>query len=229
MRKTILFILLFCLLFMLSACRQSTTPSDTQSGTISDSSDRNVKSNLQSTEDTKADNSTTGNETDDPYPISKIPEEQFTKSEHNKTFNGGNITLTVPIDWEGKMLSAEDGSSYFFSHPDLGEKCEFIYSLTFAELLSEKRTEKEYSDYLSDIHKNVKIDSFTSEKVGGYQSTKIVSSYSSENTEFVQIDYDYVIVGSRLYHFTITYPASEYETVEPVFESIMNSIRFKVD
>jgi len=47
-----------------------------------------------------------------------------------------------------------------------------------------------------------------------------------ENTEFIQVNYEYLVVGNRLYRFSIHYPATEKQTAQPAFESILNSIAF---
>lgn len=215
------FLLLFLLLiFMLSACTQPPTPTNNRSDLVSNGTQ---SSNAESKEENKEENN-------DPYPLNDISDTKITVTENEKVFSHSGVTISLPIDWICKELNAEDGSCYFFRHPELNDKCEIIYEVTAAELLGKKRTEEEYLEYLSyDNHKDVKIDSFTEEKVGGYNSTKIVSSYLLDNTKFIRIDYDYIIVGFKLCSFTITYPVSEADNIEPVLDSIVNSIKLKED
>ncbi len=210
---TVLFLLL---IFSLTACKQPSIPSYTQSDTISDN--KNV-----STTSSKED------EINAAYTLQDVSDERITTVDNKKVFDHLGITISVPKEWRCMEVNGEDGSSYFFRHPELGEECQVALSITGFEYLNE-RTQKEYLEYLSDVvGKNVKINSFTKENVGGYDSTKIVSSYSSGNTDFIRIDYDNITVGVRLYDFIITYPASEKETLEPIFNSIVNSIGIKAN
>ncbi len=226
MKKIVGLFLSLCLIFLFTACNQSVTTSS-NSNIISSNTGSNIISNPQNTEDIEVNNPTMGEATNT---ISEISEELFTKSDDKKTFNEGNITLTVPIDWECKVLSGEDGKSYFFRNPKLDKKCELSFGITFTELFTGEFTEEEYLEYLTfDKRENVKIDSFTKGKVGGYKCRKVVSSYLFENTEYIRVDYNYVIVGFRLYNFIIEYPASQHETFETIFNSIINSIEFKTE
>ena len=78
-------------------------------------------------------------------------------------------------------------------------------------------------------YKDGRINYFSKEKVNGYKITKVVSSYSSGNEEFIRIDFNNVVVSVRLYSFTITYPAFESETCETIFKSVLDSIEFTKD
>lgn len=211
MKKTLLLFLSFCLICTLAACKQPSIPPDTSS-------------------DNKNINSTSSNgEINSDYALKDISDERITIVDNKKFFNHLGIIINVPKEWRCLELNGEDGSSYFFRHPELSKKFQVALSVTGVEYLKD-RTQKEYLDYLCDIlGKDVKIDSFAKEKVGGYDSTKVVSSYSLENTNFIRIDYDNITVGVRLYKVTITYPASEKETLEPIFNSIMDSVEFKVN
>ena len=204
-KNGVLFLLLIC---MLTACNQQVT----------NGSDKDIISS-------------NGEDNDnDLYGLHDIPDEFLTISADKTVFDGNGITFSVPSDWKCSMLNAEDGSAYYFRHPEWGEKCEFSFLLTFAELFSGERTEQEYAEYLAfGKRENVQIDSFTREKVGGYTCRQVVSSYSLENTEFVRIDCNYIIVGHKLYHFIIEYPAAERATFEPIFNSIIHSIEFKTE
>lgn len=201
---------------MLSACKQPPSPTNNQSDSLLNG--------------TQSNNSVTEKENNNHYQLHDVSDEKITIAENKKVFSDSGITISLPINWNCKELNAEDATSYFFRHPELNDKCEFIYEVTSTEFFSKKRTEEEYLEYLSyDNHKDIKIDSFTEEKVGGYNSTKIVSFYSFENSKFIRIDYDYIVIGVRLYSFTITYPVSEADDLASIFDSIVNSIKFKDD
>ena len=213
---------------MLAACKQPNLPSNNESDTILDNVDSSVISVPQNTDAIEANSSATEEDFFAPYTMIEISDERIKISNNKKVFSDLGITFSFPVDWIGMALNAEDASIYYFRHPELGEKCEFSFELSFTELFSSERNEQEYLEYLTfDKREKVKIDSFTKEKVGGYQCRKVVSSYSLENTEYIRIDYAYVIVGLKLYDFAIEYPASERETLQPIFDSIINSIKFK--
>ncbi len=209
---TALFLLL---MFILIGCKQPSKPSNTQSEAISDSASQNATSSNEQ-------------ETNDPYGLHDISDERITVSENKKTFNGLSISLSVPADWKCMVRNGEDGGYYFFQNPTLGEKCQLILSITGSEYLN-NRTEDEYLTYLTDTEKghDVKINTFTKEKLDGYDGRKVVYTYKSENTEFIGIDYNNIVVGARLYDFSITYPASESETYDDIFKSIIDSVKFK--
>ena len=206
----------FCLICMLAACKQPSTLSNTPSDTISYNKDTIATSSKE-------------DEFHTAYTLKDVSDERITIVDDKKIFEHLGITMSIPMEWKCMETNGEDGSTYFFHHPELSEKCQIVLSITSVEYLNE-RTQEEYLAYLSDIvGKDVKINSFTKEKVNGYDSAKIVSSYSSKNTNFIRIDYDNITVGVKLYDITTTFPKSEKQTFEPIFNSIVNSIEFKVD
>ena len=75
-------------------------------------------------------------------------------------------------------------------------------------------------------YEDVVIDSFTKETIQGFPCTKIVFSYTEDNTKFIGIWYDSLIDGPQLYIFRIRFPAEESKTYEKEFAAIMNSVRF---
>ena len=75
-------------------------------------------------------------------------------------------------------------------------------------------------------YEDVVIDSFSEETIQGFPCTKIVYSYTENNTRFVGIRYDSLNEGPRFYDFAITYPAAESKTYEEEFAAIIESVRF---
>ena len=75
-------------------------------------------------------------------------------------------------------------------------------------------------------YKDVVIDSYSKETVQGFPCTKVVYSYTENNTRFVGTRYDDLIEEPRLYHTTIVYPAAKSETCEKEFAAIIESLRF---
>lgn len=192
------------MVFIFAGCKQlSTPPNTTQSSTVLDDPESNTTLSSQ-------------DQTDD----------SITIVDNKKVFDNGAFTLSVPADWKCMEVNGEDGSSYSFQHPTLGEKCQISLGITGSVYLYE-RTEAEYLAYLSYCgYKDVKITTFQKDIIDGYGCTKVVFSYSLDNAEFVGIHYENTVVGFRLYDFGITYPASEQKTFEPVFNSILDSIKF---
>jgi len=213
----------------LSGCADSGDPLS------STTSDTQLNTTLDTQPDTTLDTngsdatSTTAETVYDPYPIHEIDDDRITVDGDKKTYTDIGITVSIPVDWTCLEINGEDGSSYFFREPELGDKCEFSFWLFFSELFTyERTTEEEYLKLFSSYDMtDVEIISFTKETLSGYSCTKVVTSYSSEGTEYIRIDYDYVITGVRWYDFSITYPAAEKDTYEPVFESIVNSIELR--
>ena len=103
-------------------------------------------------------------------------------------------------------------------------KCEFSIYVTGAEY----KTNRTQDEYLRDFRyemPDMKIESFTTEKLDGTDCTKIVSTYSQEGAKFVRIDYDNAIRGSILYDVIIMRP-SENSELESVLNNIVESIKF---
>jgi hypothetical protein len=163
--------------------------------------------------------------TENPYAIREITDQRVSTVGVKKVFNNGQFTLSVPKSWKCLTASGEDNVVYYFQEPVLGEKCELRINVTFVDYYKE-RTQEEYLEALSKSRKSVVIDSFTKGSIQGFPCTKIVYSYTENNTEFVGIWYDNLIEGSRLYDFRITYPAAESKNYEKEFAAIIESVRF---
>ena len=165
--------------------------------------------------------------TEDPYAIREITDERFVTVGDKKVFNNTQITLSVPDSWKCFTASGEDDVAYYFKEPVLGEKCQLRVNVTFAHYYSGKElTQENYLNSLSRSYEDVAIESLTKETIRGYACTKVVYSYTEDNTKFIGIWYDSLIEGPRLYHFRIRYPAEEREAYEKAFAAIMDSVRF---
>lgn len=211
MKKSI--ILLLCLLAMLTACDKPDATPDTQSSTASAS----ISSNAVSSEA----------DVNDEYAIHDIPEDMLTVEQSKKTFSEAGVSVAVPASWKGLEQKDDNGASYFFLHPELNDKCSFEFSFKNSEYYY-KRTAEEYLIYISNAkRKNVKINAYTKQQLNEYWGVKVISSYTADDTEFIRIDYDYVVVGNRLYHFTIVYPAAQSDSFEEDFISILDSIELR--
>ncbi|MBQ3562020.1 MAG: hypothetical protein IJD71_00620 [Clostridia bacterium] len=220
---TVLFLLL---IFMLAACKQPNLPSNNESDTILDNVDSSVISVPQNTDAIEANSSATEEDFFAPYTMIEISDERIKISNNKKVFSDLGITFSFPVDWIGMELNAEDLSSYSFRHPKF-ENARFDYSKTGAAYLYDVPNEDEYIKELPDNLENLRIHSFMKNTLSGYECTKVVYSYTSEDTEFIHINYEYVIVGFSWYTFSIKYPSAQSETYEGVFESIVNSIVIK--
>lgn len=208
----------------LSGCAD---PDDPLSNTTSDTQvDTTPDTQADATVDTVGSEATSATEEIEyePYTIHEIIDDRITIEGSEKMFCDLGITVSIPSDWLCLEINGEDGSSYFFREPELGDKCQLYFCIT-GSVYAYQRTEDEYLEYFSSCGEtDVKIISLTKEKLSGFECTKVVHSYSYEGTEYIEIHYDNVVTGVRLYDFTITYPASEKETFEPVFASIMDSL-----
>lgn len=166
----------------------------------------------------------------DPYPTVQIEDGRITVDGSKKTYRDDGITFSFPVDWLGFECRGEDGTSYFFEDPTSDKSGKFSFYLTASYYIHERTTEAEYLELYSHSPEltDVKIISLTKETLSGYECTKVVASYKCEGTEYIKIDYDYVITGVRRYDFSVTYPASERATDEPVFDAIIASVRLDV-
>ena len=165
--------------------------------------------------------------TEDPYAIREITDERVVKSGDKKLFNNGQFTLRFPNSWKCFTASGEDNVDYYFRDSVMGEKCQLHIDVTFAYLYNGKeRTQEEYLKSFSRSYENVVIDSVTKETIRGYTCTKVVYSYTEDNTKFIGILYDALIEGPRFYSFRVRYPAEEKEIYEKVFAYVLESIQF---
>ena len=162
-----------------------------------------------------------------PYPVLEVEDDRVTIENDKKTFSYLGVSVSAPKKWTVLETKADGSSSYYFRDPKLGESCQFTLSITGSKY-SEKRTEAEYLDYLSNMsgYENVKINSFTEEKLNGFNCTKIAFTYSKDKKEYVQVNYRYIVIGVRMYSCSIVYPAEKKDTYQPVFEEILNSVEF---
>lgn len=211
MKKSI--ILLLCLMALLTACDKP----DANSGTQSSAASASIGSDAASSEA----------DVNDEYALHDIPEDMLTVEQSKTIFSEAGVSVAVPVTWKGFEQKDDNGASYSFRHPELDDKCSFELSFRNSEYYY-KRTEEEYLIYISNAkRKNVKINAYTKQQLNEYWGVKVISSYTTDDTEFIRIDYDYVVVGNRLYHFTIVYPASQSDNFEEDFISILDSIELR--
>ena len=232
MKKMI--VLLLCLLLILTACKQSdiasSNPAETPSGTVStppDDSPDDPTDNLPDDSSVIGDSDgteTSEKEPNDRYPVHDIDDHRITIEGDKKTYRDAGITVCMPVDWKCSEQNGEDGGYYTFYDPEVGTDSRFAFYITFSDFARD-RTEREYLELFAFSGlKDVRIESLTKETIGGYGCTKVVISYVSEGTEYIRTYYDNVVTGVRLYEFTVTYPASARETLEPVFTPIIESV-----
>ncbi len=166
-------------------------------------------------------------EPENPYAIREITDETVSTKGDIKLFNNGQLTLRVPNSWKCFTASGEDDVAYYFRDPVWGEKCQLRVNVTFAHYYSGKElTQEDYLKALSRFYEDVAIESLSKETIRGYACTKLVYSYTEDNTKFIKISYDGLIEGPRLYEFVIKCPAEERENYKNTFSSIVNSVQF---
>lgn len=168
--------------------------------------------------------STSEKEPEDPYPVRDIDDDRITIEGDKKTYRDAGVAVSVPVNWKGTQSGGEDGSSYSFRDPEADTKGGLSFYITFSDYARDW-TEAEYLERFAYSGMNdVKIESFTKETLSGYGCTKLVVAYTYMGTEYVRTYYDHVVTGARMYEFTVTCLASERQTFEPVFASIIDSI-----
>ena len=190
------------------------------SGTEPDTQPDSTMDNV-TTDQTQATQDVTHN----PYERNEIIDDRITVEGSKKTFRDLGITVSVPADWSCTESNGEDGGTYYFYQPNFNKICSFSFNIISSVYAREKTEDEYFAQFTSyDSRENVKIKSVTKETLSGFACTKVASSYSCEGTEYISIYYDNVVIGFRYYIFELVYPASESETFETVFESIINSL-----
>ena len=231
MKKLFALCLAFCLIFSLAGCGDSKTSSSGADSTPAASTESKVESNTES----KTESSTESNTESDidindksypenPYAPHEITGAEITTTDTERIINAGSFTVSVPLDWECFEVNLEDGGALRFLHPTLGEKCEFSIYVTGAEY----KTNRTQDEYLRDFKygmSDMKIESFTTEKLDGIDCSRMVSTYTKNGTKMVSIDYLEVVRGLSLFNITAVRPA-ENEELESVLDDIIKSVKF---
>lgn len=86
-------------------------------------------------------------------------------------------------------------------------------------------TQAQFQAAYSQIYQDFAIVSFTNTKVGGYDATELVFTYSSENVEYENTMYN-VVVGDGYRGFSCVCPLSNTNDYEAIYASIMASVQF---
>ena len=235
MKKLFALCLAFCLIFSLAGCGDSKTSSSGTDGKPAASTESKVESNTESKTESSTESNTessAGSDVDpndmsypeNPYAPHEITGAEITTTDTERIINAGSFTVSVPLDWKCLEVDGQDATIYHFSHPTLGDNCKVMFEATFS-VYKHDRTQEEYQKSLSRIGEDLKIESFTTGKIGGIDCIKVVSTYSVDGTKFVRIDLDNAVNGPALYGVTTIRPA-ENEELESVLNNIVESIKF---
>ena len=167
-------------------------------------------------------------EPEDPYALREITDGRVIAGEKNQTYKDSFVTLNFPLGWKCLERQGEDGRFICFQDPVLGENCQLSIYLTGSTIYTYDYTREDYMAHFTGYYgyEDVVIDSYSKETIQGFPCTKVVYSYTENNTRFVGTRYDDLIEEPRLYHITITYPAAKSETYAKDFAAIVESLRF---
>ncbi len=235
MKKLSALCFVFCLVIALAGCGDSKTSSSGADSTPAASTESKVESNTESKTESSTESNTessAGSDVDpndmsypeNPYAPHEIEDAEITTTETERIINAGSFTVSVPLDWECFEVNLEDGGALSFLHPTLGEKCKFVIYVTGAEY----KTNRTQDEYLRDFKygmSDMKIESFTTEKLDGIDCSRMVSTYTKNGTKMVSIDYLEVVRGLSLFNITAVRPA-ENEELESVLDDIIKSVKF---
>ncbi len=161
----------------------------------------------------------------EPYTVHEIVDPRVYTADGRKYFDDGYRALALPLDWKCLEANGEDGSSLYFRHPELLEKCELRVDSSGSQYAS-KKTEAEYRAYLEEDYTDVKIESLDEETLASLGCQKLIASYNDNGERFVTVRYGNVIDGFAMYDFVITYPESRKDEFAPLFGSVMESVSF---
>lgn len=233
MKKLSALCFVFCLVIALAGCGDSKTSSSGADSTPAASTESKAENSTGSnTESNVA--SSTGSDVDindmsypeNPYAPHEIEDAEITTTETEKTIKTRSFTISMPIDWKCLEVYGQDATIYHFSHPTLGDNCKVMFEIT-GSVYKRDRTQEEYQKSLSRIGEDLKIESFTTGKIGGIDCRKVVSTYSVDGTKLMRIDLDNAVNGPALYGVTTIRPA-ENEELESVLDDIVKSIKILV-
>ena len=231
MKKLFALCLAFCLIFSLAGCGDSKTSSSGADSTPAASTESKAESNTEIKTESSNESKTGINDDiyyksypENPYAPHEIEDAEITTTDTERIINAGSFTVSVPLDWECFEVNLEDGGALSFLHPTLGEKCKFVIYVTGAEY----KTNRTQDEYLRDFKygmSDMKIESFTTEKLDGIDCSRMVSTYTKNGTKMVSIDYLEVVRGLSLFNITAVRPA-ENEELESVLDDIIKSVKF---
>ena len=231
MKKLSALCFVFCLVIALAGCGDSKTSSSGADSTPAASTESKAESNTESKTESSNESKTGINDDiyyksypENPYAPHEIEDAEITTTDTERIINAGSFTVSVPLDWECFEVNLEDGGALSFLHPTLGEKCKFVIYVTGAEY----KTNRTQDEYLRDFKygmSDMKIESFTTEKLDGIDCSRMVSTYTKNGTKMVSIDYLEVVRGLSLFNITAVRPA-ENEELESVLDDIIKSVKF---
>ncbi len=156
----------------------------------------------------------------EPYTYHDINSDRFTVNGDKKTYNYGEVTISMPASWLAQEIHGEDGTDYRFKDP----VSHYSLSYSTSEAYFRKWTEEDYLERFGAADEDGKILSLTEEKLSGFSCTKVVYTYTHNGTSYIYTLYHNVIVGLIMYEFSFTYPVAESGQFAPVFEDIVASI-----
>ena len=233
MKKIFTLCLTFCFVLTLAGCGDSKTSSSGADNTPAASTESKVESNTESKTESSTESSTESyvdpndmSYPENPYAPHEIDGAEITTTDTERIINAGSFTVSVPLDWKCLEVDGQDATIYHFSHPTLGDNCKVMFEIT-GSVYKHDRTQEEYQKSLSRIGEDLKIESFTTGKIGGIDCIKVVSTYSVDGTKLMRIDLDNAVNGPALYGVTTIRPA-ENEELESVLDDIVKSIKILV-
>ena len=228
MKKIFTLCLTFCFVLTLAGCGNLKKFLDAVSEAVA-STESKIESKTGSSNESKTDiddNIYYKSYPENPYAPHEIEDAEITTTETEKTIKTRSFTISMPIDWKCLEVYGQDATIYHFSHPTLGDNCKVMFEIT-GSVYKRDRTQEEYQKSLSRIGEDLKIESFTTGKIGGIDCRKVVSTYSVDGTKLMRIDLDNAVNGPALYGVTTIRPA-ENEELESVLDDIVKSIKILV-
>ena len=226
MKKIFTLCLTFCFVLTLAGCGNLKKFLDAVSEAVA-STESKIESKTGSSNESKTginDDIYYKSYPENPYAPHEITGAEITTTDTERIINAGSFTVSVPLDWKCFEVNLEDGGALRFLHPTLGEKCKFVIYVTGAEY----KTNRTQDEYLRDFRyemPDMKIESFTTEKLDGIDCSRMVSTYTKNGTKMVSIDYLEVVRGLSLFDITAVRPA-ENEELESVLDDIIKSVKF---
>ncbi len=141
------------------------------------------------------------------------------------SYSNDGIKFDYPSDWTIREHPTEDIYYVSFHNSNSGDEPVFWYSKGEAWLTGFDRTEEVYKTLLSESYKNIDITELTKTTMDGYDSIKLVFTYTLKGKEYVMTQYE-TVIGYASFQFNYTHPTNKSTENESIFESIISSIKF---
>ena len=142
----------------------------------------------------------------------------------SKTYSDINVTFSYPGSWQPSKYSGEDGGGETFTDPAQNNATVLTYVTGEASNMQLRTTDQFQAAY-APIFDDFAITSLASVKVGGYDATELIFTYTLDNVQYVETRYN-VAVGPIYQGFFCMCPSASSDAYKQSFASLIASVQF---